>query len=111
VTPSSHTRECGRRRDLDGIDPILAATLSHVERMAREHARARPVSVCGSRTSSRGVAASHRGAAIGHLPQKEAEEGLLPYVPKAYELYVLAALPLVPFLILVLFLGPMLLED
>ena len=76
-------------------DPVMAATLEHVERLAL---RTRP----GSRASSPGsIAPKH----------KEAEESILPYVPKAYELYVLAALPLIPFVLLLLFLAPMLMDE
>jgi len=39
------------------------------------------------------------------------EERLLPYVPKAYEIYVLCALPMLPFLIMLCCLGPMLLAE
>ena len=39
------------------------------------------------------------------------EERLLPYASKAYEIYVLCALPLLPFLLLLCLLGPMLFAD
>jgi hypothetical protein len=38
-------------------------------------------------------------------------QGLLPYVPKAWEVYVLIAIPMAPFILVALFLGPLLLED
>ena len=95
---------------LPDLDPIMAATLGHVERMARDQRRTRG-SVCGSRTSSRGAASLCARGSKGKMTKEEMEESLLPYVPKAYELYVLAALPLIPFILLLVFLGPLLLED
>ena len=95
-----------------GVDPVMLAALGHVEKTLVQRSVRRAGSICGSR-ASRGSCASriaglHSDKAAG---KKEAEESILPYVPKAYELYVLAALPLIPFLLLLLFLGPLLLEE
>ena len=80
-------------------DPVMAATLEHVEKLAL---RTRRAGSTGSRASSPGsIAPKH----------KEAEESILPYVPKAYELYVLTALPLIPFVLLLLFLAPLLMDE
>ncbi len=38
-------------------------------------------------------------------------QGLLAYVPKAWEVYVLITIPMAPFILVALFLGPLLLED
>jgi len=95
---------------ISNLDPIMAATLGHFERRTRDQRRTRG-SVCGSRTSSRGAASLCARGCEGKMTKEEMEESLLPYVPKAYELYVLAALPLIPFLVLLVIFGPLLLED
>ena len=90
-------------------DPVMAATLEHVERLALRTRRAG--STCGSRASSRGSCRATPGFRSTAPKRKEAEESILPYVPKAYELYVLAALPMIPFVLLLLFLAPLLMEE
>ena len=95
---------------ISNLDPIMAATLGHFERRTRDQRRTRG-SVCGSRTSSRGAASLCARGCEGKMTKEEMEESLLPYVPKAYELYVLAALPMIPFILLLVIFGPLLLED
>lgn len=97
------------RKKMSELDPVMAATLEHVERMAMRTRR--PSSRAGSRAGSRG--SSCRATKNGSSGKKKAEsdESLLPYVPKAYELYVLAALPMIPFMLLILFLAPLLMEE
>jgi len=106
-------------------DPVLMASQQQMERMTAERTNLRcggsahSVGVCsrstGSQTSC--CSASRRRGASFHtkggdeVGEEIEEERLLPYVPKAYEIYVLCALPLLPFLLLLCLLGPLLVAD
>ena len=97
-----------RRRLTPHLDVANAASMTSTsdEEEARDVGEAD--ATCGSRAST-GSCASLLSSNTS--VKEEAKESFLPYFPKAYELYALAVLPLSPFLLLLLFLGPLLLDE
>ena len=102
-------------------DPVITAALDGLVMKTRLSRRTstraivrRPSSVASSTcASSRGgsFCAPHGHKHLLTRIEKEDEtEKLLPYVPKEYELYVLCAIPLIPFVLIMVMLGPLLVE-
>ena len=129
---------CEERRQAGGagagehvIDPIVAAVAHSMRTQAMRRGGARRPGMCSdpsTRTDSasagrcsstcsngRSASLSKRASICPDARSNGAgvskSEGLLPYVPKAWEVYVLIAIPMAPFILLAFFLGPMLLED
>ena len=116
--------------DIVHIDPVLAAAAQSLRcRSSSLRSRCSNTSTCSSRFS---VASSGKGSQlayhrpkaavrgspvhckIGKAVQKgvdESSERILPYVPKAWEIYILVAVPMAPFILMVVLLGPLLLEE
>jgi len=103
-------------------DPVITAALdglalnTHLSRRTSKRAIVRRPSSIASSTcaSSRGgsfCASSHGHRSLqARIVKNDEAEQLLPYVPKEYELYALCAIPLIPFLLVILMLGPLLME-
>jgi len=108
------------------VDPVIVESWKQAERLAVATrgmcrvSRSSRFSHCGSTAAS--CAGSTCGSSLSrggrsrkkmvrHVNTRHAEEKLLPYVPKVYELYVMCTLPMVPFLLLLFFLGPMIFEE
>ena len=91
------------------VDPVLMASQLQVEHIATSSMRrTRSVGRRSAGSQSCSSVGRHQG---GTVSKGVDEERLLPYVPKAYEIYVLCALPMLPFLLLLCCLGPMLLAE
>jgi hypothetical protein len=111
------------------LDPVLAAVA--ISLRERERVRAPTMRRGGARRStvllgcSDACSSTCSNGRSASLPKRVSihtdargtgagggnNEGLLPYVPKAWEVYVLIAIPMAPFLLVAFFLVPMLLED
>jgi len=129
--------DCGDSRQASGagggehvIEPIVAAVAHSMRTQAMRRGGARRSGMCSdpsTRTDSASAGRCSSTCSNGRsasLPKRVSIcpdarsnggggmcEGLLPYVPKAWEVYVLIAIPMAPFILLAFFLGPMLLED
>jgi len=104
------------------VDPVIVelgkqaeATrgMCRVGRSSRfSHCGSTDASCAGStRVSSVSRGGRTRKTMVRHVNTRHAEEKLLLFVPKVYELHVLCTLPMVPFMLLLFFLGPMIFEE
>ena len=109
------------------IDPVFAAATMSM-RCRSSLLRARSTAACSSTrsTASSGKSSQrvyHRPAdkvcgTVRHTIEKdckadsdESSERILPFVPKVWEMYILFALPIAPFILFMILLGPLLLEE
>eukprot|EP00802_Teleaulax_amphioxeia_P018998 Tamp_19214.p1 GENE.Tamp_19214~~Tamp_19214.p1 ORF type:complete len:142 (+),score=11.74 Tamp_19214:799-1224(+) len=118
------------------IDPVFAAATMSM-RCRSSLLRARSTAACSSTRSTASSGKSSQRVSSGKSSQRvyhrpadkvcgtvrhtiekdckansdESSERILPFVPKVWEMYILFALPIAPFILFMILLGPLLLEE
>lgn len=93
------------------VDPILQAALRDCDDCSSRGSRL-SAARSGTMRHRRLKPHAHMGRSLmANTAEESKEERMLPYVPQAYEIYVMVALGLAPFILAFIGLGAMLLQD